>query len=142
MKINFDEIPEKDFGDYTPIPKGDYNVELVDVREGETVGGKNPGSRRWGLRFDVVDAGDYEGRVVWDNIVDVPGSAWRIKQVLRAAGFDVTGEFDTDELDWEEVIGTKFLVTVGIKRGTVNRETGEKYADSNKVVKFHAIDEE
>lgn len=136
MRIDFSTVETKTF---EPIPAGRYNVVVTDFKQGEASDrAKNPGAPTISWRLDVED-GDYEGRVVWENMTIVENSLWRLKSFLAACGFDVDGEIDFNPV---EVIGSRMVAKVGIQRARKDPETGAEYDARNTVKSFSQLPED
>ena len=86
-KIDFDKHEEP--SDYSPIPEGEYLVEVEKVEERST----NAGDEMWSLTFAVVE-GEYAGRKVWDNMVFSEAAMGRVKLICSRMGLSVKGEVD------------------------------------------------
>ena len=78
-----------------PIPAGWYDCEIVHSVEGVS----QAGNEKIELRWKVIQ-GQYEGRLVFDNLVFTESSLWRVKQALIALGFDAEykGAVNADDL--------------------------------------------
>jgi hypothetical protein len=153
MRIDFTGVEGQQTFD--PIPAGKYVVEVTDYREGHaSKEAKNPDAPTisWELTVESTLAGDtvihdrrsgkdvkVEGRKVWENMTIVENSFWRLKAMLEACGFDVSGEIDFDP---EEVLNQRMMVKVGIQRGRKNPETGEEYDPRNTIRSFHSLEDE
>ena len=85
MERDFSQINEEEGG--LVVPNGMYLCRIADVRERKA----RDGSPQWGLQLEAV-GGDYAGRTLaWDNITWSERGVFRIKKVLAALGFDVSG---------------------------------------------------
>jgi hypothetical protein len=150
IKIDFTDVEGQQT--FEPIPSGKYLVEVTDYREGTaSENAKNPGAPTisWELTVQSTLNGDetvvgsdgkdlkVEGRKVWENMTIVPASFWRLKALLAACGFDVSGEIDFEP---EEVLNSVLVAQVGIQKSRKNRETGEEYEPRNQVKSFHQVD--
>lgn len=93
MKIDFSSI--EDLESYVSVPDGTYACRIAEVREGVT----RDGSARWAVRLEVAE-GDHAGRTAaWDNLVWSERGLPRVKQVLAALGFDVSGTLELHPRD-------------------------------------------
>lgn len=115
---------------FEPIPKGTYTVEVVNVDERETKGGKNPGSPMLAWEFQVVDDEDYEGRKLWHNTVITEKSKGFLMGFLLA--FHDEEELRSPEftIDPDGYEGKRAIAVVGYG---VNPNTEEK---NNKIIKL------
>lgn len=151
MKIDFTNTEGQQT--FEPIPAGKYLVEVTDYRSGNASDkAKNPGADTisWELTVESTSTGEtvvtdrngkdikVEGRKVWENMTIVESSFWRLKALLEACGFDVSGEIDFDP---DEVLNSQLIVKVGIQKGRKNAETGEEYDPRNSVKSFHALED-
>lgn len=89
-KINFDDVPENDF---SPLPEDRYKLKCTDAELGVS---KN-GNDKIDCTFEVID-GDKKGRLVWNTFSLVPKAWFELKNFLEAAGEDVSGEFDAEDV--------------------------------------------
>lgn len=94
------EAVEQESVDFSPLPKGTYNVVLesvgdwkekilpsVDIKEKGTVVDtvKNYKMFNCNLKFKVLD-GDYAGRLLFHNITTHPNMPWSVSGFLYAMG--------------------------------------------------------
>lgn len=141
MAIKIDFTGQEGMKSFDPIPRGKYLVEVSDYREKETSeNANNPGMPLISWAFQILE-GEYENRIVWDNMAIIPpsektkGTLWRVKGLLEACGFDVPdGEIDFDP---EDVLGSVLKIRVSIEKGGTNEKTGEEYDDRNVVKGFY-----
>ncbi|MEZ6014769.1 MAG: hypothetical protein R3F49_06635 [Planctomycetota bacterium] len=100
MRQDFSSVPEMET-DLVTVPPGEYLCRVRDVRERHTKDGVNV---QWGLCLEVAE-GEHAGHLAaWDNLTFSERGLSRVKLVLRALGFDVSGVV---ELDAGELIGTE-----------------------------------
>lgn len=93
MKIDFSSI--EDLESYVSVPDGTYACRIAEVREGTT----RDGSARWAIRLEVAE-GDHAGRTAaWDALIWSERGLPRVKQVLAALGFDVSGTLELHPRD-------------------------------------------
>ena len=103
MQIDFTHI--NDDKNYTSVPEGFYLVSIAEVRTGMA----RDGSQRWNLRLDVLE-GEFAGRVAcFDNLTWSERGLLRVKLVLGALGFDVSG---TLNLEIEDLLHRQAKVEV------------------------------
>ena len=86
-KIDFSTID--DVNDFSPLPEGEYLCRLTDIEETTT----RQDDDQWKLRF-VVEAGEYSGRYIFDNLFFSPKALPRVKLICSRLGVDVAGELD------------------------------------------------
>jgi hypothetical protein len=90
IHIDFSQVEDVD--SFVTIPEGRYLCRVGEVREGET----KTGNLRWALRLEVAD-GELAGRTAaWDGLVWSKRGLGRVKHVLGALGFDVSGALDVE----------------------------------------------
>ena len=85
--IDFNTVD--DIQDFSPLPEGTYFCRLSQVEEATTQNGHD----MWKLRF-VVEAGDYQGRYIFDNMVFSEAALKRAKLICFRLGLDVSGELN------------------------------------------------
>jgi hypothetical protein len=103
MRLDFSEV--QDGESFVSIPEGVYLCRVDEVRTGLS----RDGSERWSFKLVVAD-GEYAGRVAaWDNLTWSERGVVRVKRVLAAFGYDVTGVV---ELDSHDLVGRKVRAQV------------------------------
>jgi len=103
MRYDIGQVEDKD--SFASVPEGIYECTVTEVR----VTTSRDGSERWSLRLVVAD-GEYAGRTAaWDSITWSERWVVRVKRVLEALGFDVSGEVD---LEASELKGLRARVQV------------------------------
>ena len=110
-KIDFSKID--DVNDFSPLPEGEYLCRLTDIEETTT----SQDDDQWKLRF-LVEAGEYSGRYIFDNLFFSPKAMPRVKLISSRMRVDVSGEVD---LQPEHLLDRQVLVTV-----TIGEYEGEK----------------
>lgn len=97
MNYDFSLVDDKD--SYVSVPPGIYTCRVAEIRPGYA----RDGSERWSLRLEVV-AGEYAGRTAaWDSLTWSDRGVVRVKRVLEALGFDVSGELEVDPSDLQDM---------------------------------------
>ncbi|KJU86015.1 protein containing DUF669 [Candidatus Magnetobacterium bavaricum] len=93
--IDLDFTDIEDINDFSPLPEGKYlcKVESVDIKQNKD------SNDMWSLKLKVIE-GEYGGRFIFDNMVFSANGIKRIKHILKAMGFDVSGKLklSTDKL--------------------------------------------
>jgi len=84
MKIDWDKIDDID--DYTPVEAGKYKVEVKEVIE-ET---SNDGDEYWRIKLEII-GGEYDGRIVTDNIFFTEKALPRAKIIWGSLGLETKG---------------------------------------------------
>ena len=129
-KIDFSTV--EDVQDFTPLPKGKYRCQLVEVEEATT----QSGYEMWKIRFEVTE-GEFNGRFIFDNLFFSDKGLKRTKLLCNRLGLDVSGELD---LTPDKIKGLACYVEVDV----------EEYEDSNGQTKprnvvpfagFHRVEE-
>lgn len=109
IHVDFSQVEDVD--SFVTIPEGRYLCRIGEVREGETRGG----DLRWALRLEVAE-GDLAGRTAaWDGLVWSLKGLGRVKHVLGALGFDVSGALD---LEAGNLLGCQALVEFFVEEWT------------------------
>jgi hypothetical protein len=126
MKIvrNYDDFDEQE--GYKLLPDGTYMFEISEKEDSES---KN-GDPMIKIVLRCIEEGDYEGSLVWDNIlipdVDSPSSKiiGRTKRFLHAIGEPFQGDFDVDTDNWiNKIVEAKISIGEfdGKKKNNVDR---------------------
>lgn len=115
-KIDFNDIPEND--DFNPIPEGKYLCRLEAIEEKST----KKGDEMWSLRLEVQD-GEYNGRVIFDNMVFSSAAMKRVKLICSRMGIDTSGEVDLSPADLQ---GRMVIVETVIEEYTANDGSQKK----------------
>jgi hypothetical protein len=101
MNYDFSEIAEGE--SFVSVPAGTHLCRVAEVRKGEA----RDGNERWSMRLEVCE-GDYAGRTAaWDSITWSPRGIHRVRRVLGALGFDVSGSV---ELEADDLVGLTALI--------------------------------
>jgi hypothetical protein len=96
MQFDFSRV--QDIDSFVSIPEGAYVCRVAEVRDGIA----RDGSPRWSLRLEVA-RGEYAGRTAgWDSLTWSERGIRRVKRVLEALGFDVSGSV---EMSPEDLVG-------------------------------------
>ncbi len=122
-KIDFSNVEDNDF---SPLPAGEYEVNLFDFEKKESSTGKP----MFKLTMKVAE-GEHEGRQIFTNLVITPKALWKVKEALEAFGKEVPKA--AIEVDFEELLGRRAVAVVG------HREyNGNIYDDVKKLKKSEA----
>lgn len=107
MTVSWDDLI-RDAGDaaktFEPIPEGDYDFEVVDVKAEMTKDGKK---KKYNMKAKVV-GGAHNGRFVWDNIVlttDNPNALGFFFRKMASMGLD-SEYFRTQRPTDEQIVAT------------------------------------
>ena len=96
MRYDFSRVDETE--SYITVPPGLYGCKITEVRPGFA----RDGSERWTFRLEVLD-GEYAGRMAaWDSLTWSDRGVLRVKKVLEAFGFDVSGELEITPRDLQD----------------------------------------
>ena len=162
IRINFTGVEGRKA--FFLIPNGRYIVEITDWTDEEVTGedSENKGARmiNWEFTVESTEDGEEEitsrvrdpktkksseetikvkGRRVFDRMVMVEGSYWRIKAFLDACWYNTDGEI---EMYPDQMMGDRFIAQIGQQPAKKNRKTGEQYNARNKVNDFFPLEEE
>jgi hypothetical protein len=101
MHFDFSEV--EDVETFISVPEGEHLCRVAEVREGVA----RDESPRWSLRLELA-TGECAGRTAgWDSITWSPRGVNRVKHVLEAFGFMVSGQLD---LQSAELLGRQARV--------------------------------
>jgi hypothetical protein len=141
LRVNLSEVEGSSFD---AIPSGRYPLNVFDgeIRTSESERAKHPGSQYIAWEF-TVDAGDFEGRHLWENTLldhadctcgdeeKFNKGLFKLKQLFSATGKWTDEQLDSDEFSFEidDVLGSKI-------NGQVRRTNSEEYGEGNSISKF------
>lgn len=117
-KVNFTQVPDSQ--NFSPMPEGNYLMEVTDVEEKTT---KN-GDVMFRMKLEVV-RGEYRSRCVFDNLTFNEKGMKRVKLVCNRLGIDTDQDIDLD-ITPEILIGRSALVTLTINDYEANDGTMKK----------------
>jgi hypothetical protein len=86
-RIDFDNVESP--SSFAPVPDGEYSVRVGDIEADFT----RAGDEMWKLRL-LIESGEHQGRILFDNLVFSPKAMPRVKLVCEACGLDTTGVVD------------------------------------------------
>ena len=89
-KINFGDVSDNEF---EALPEDRYTVECVDAKMGES----KTGNKKISAQFKVVD-GNYKNRRLFNDFSLVQKAWFNLKNYFVAAGIDISGEIEFDDL--------------------------------------------
>ncbi|MBC8550149.1 MAG: DUF669 domain-containing protein [Candidatus Brocadiales bacterium] len=89
-KINFGDVADNEFD---ALPEDRYTVEVVEAKMGES----KAGNQKITCQFKVTE-GDYENRRLFNDFSLVQKAWFNLKNYFTAAGVDISGEIDFDDL--------------------------------------------
>lgn len=121
MSFKHDYSRVKESGGFSPVPKGDYHLKIIEVREGTTKNG-DPNAN---IKLSIEG---YVGKNVWHNISFLPANspgAGISKHWLHSIGQPFEGDdVDVEPQDW---IGIVIFVSLDIEEyQNKNDETKQK----------------
>ena len=99
--------------DYSPIPAGNYNATIFDVKSEEVKSGANAGKPRFNVQFKITGP-DHENRRVFGLVpLYVANDFWKTQAFFSALGYDMkAGNFAVPEV--AELLGKAISVRVKI----------------------------
>ena len=106
VRQDFSEVQE----DMRMVPRGTYHCRVAEVRPGLTRN-QDP---MWAYRLEVVSGAEAGRTAAWDRLVWSERGMPRVKLVLEALGWDVSGVV---ELESEELEGREALVEIVEEEG-------------------------
>jgi hypothetical protein len=87
---------------FDPLPEGDYQLVITKIQKDvASERAKNPGAPMWRVIYDVEGT----NRKVFDNLVFVPKSFWKISSWWRALGHAIAAGQNVDSGEPEDHIG-------------------------------------
>ena len=104
-KIDFGKI--KDLDDFSPLPKGQYECRIFEVKEARTLAGE----AMFKLTL-AITRGEFKGRYIFDSLFFSKKGQRRLKHVCAALGLDVSGELDVSP---EVLVGRRCRVDVELE---------------------------
>lgn len=121
---------ERPAGDFTPLPNGDYTVQIIEAEMKDT----STGGEMLRLTLEVID-GPQPGRRVWENLNVVNRNADTEKYARRdlATIMSAIGQGPTNDLTL--LYGRPFKVT--LKTNPAREHNGKTYDASNGVKRYH-----
>jgi len=128
MKLDFTNAGE---GGFETLPKGKYNVIVVDVTE-KTSSNGNP---MMNVKTKVTE-GKYKNRNLFVNLVCTEKALFRVKAYLEACGIEVPKSML--EVDFDETIGKELTLEID-QRTYKDKEGNDKTSED--VKKFLPLEE-
>ena len=83
-KVDFDSVQA-----FVPVPDGEYKMRVVECVEKKSKAGND----MFKLTLEIID-GEFTGRKVWDNLVIMPSTMWRVKHACEELGLPIEGMVD------------------------------------------------
>jgi hypothetical protein len=97
---------------FDPVPEADYELTITDIREDEVgARSKNAGAPMWHVKYEIGET----GKKVFDNLVFVKNSFWKISNFWRALGREIIPGKQIDTGDPEDLIGARIKAHLGIR---------------------------
>ena len=130
----FDATQVEPQGDYTPIPPGDYTVQIVTSQMVET---SNRNGHMLKLELEILD-GEHAGRRLYDrlNLENPNRQAVEIAQRTLSAICHAIGKLSVQ--DSEELHMQPMTAVVAIKAPSTGRD-GKTYAASNEIKTYKVL---
>lgn len=148
-RINFKGTPQGE--GFTPIPQGEYLLQVDDVEEGIA---KSSGNPKLTVKCSIVD-GEYEGRKAFLNFSLAANAGFSLRGLVEAAipdKVEIAGTDETtergDELsevdfDSDDLIGSQFYATASIEEYNGNANNRWKnFRSTSEGPEGEALDEE
>jgi hypothetical protein len=99
--------------DYSPIPAGNYNATIFDVKAEEVRSGANAGKPRFNIQFKITGPEHANRRVFGLVPLYVANDFWKTQAFFSALGYDMkAGNFAVPEV--AELLGKAISVRVKI----------------------------
>jgi Protein of unknown function (DUF669) len=137
LKVNFAGVPDQT--KFEPVPAGIYTLLLDNVVDSEVSQGDNAGEPMFKLTWEIQSEDeDLQGKKVFDNLVLVQNSLWRLKAMMKAFGFEIDDSEGADdiEFEFEELLGKELQARLSVSAKQKDRKTGNEYPAKNKIAKF------
>jgi hypothetical protein len=142
------ESAQKRVGDMPtgePVPEGIYHLRCDKATLKEVKSGKNKGEPMVELMWTIFgpeDAEEFHGRKVFENPMLTGEGAFKMRQLLTAAGFDEDFILtDTDELMKIEIVGVVGIEKERAELDENNKPTGKIFEARNKIQKYRSMNE-
>lgn len=122
-------------GDFQPLPKGWYEVEIEDVDEVQVKSGKNEGKDMYKYKFKVI-GGDYDNRKLFTQACLWNEAIFTQRDIQKALGIPL-GKTENGKVafiiaDTDDLIGKELKVRVIVKDKFVKEgEEPDEDADGN-----------
>lgn len=165
IHVNFAGVgPRQERKAWHPLPAGKYIAEVTDYTKSKVTGGKaeNRGAPmyNWEFTLESLENGDetivanvrdpetqerveqemkIPGRRVFDNMVVVQSSYWRMRDFLDACGYDTTGSINFIP---SQMLGERLILELTPQREKKDRKTGDVYKARNRIVAFFPLEGE
>lgn len=100
-------------GSYEPIPAGNYDATIYEVKAESVKSGDNAGKPRFNIQFRISGP-EHENRRVFSLVpLYVANDFWKTKSFFSALGYDIAaGDFTVPEIN--ELLGKAIKVRVKI----------------------------
>lgn len=130
MRINLPKsLEDVQANSFEPVPPGTYTLEV------QTVENKISAQQKpyLNIKFKIVDDPEFANKIIFDKVSLAEEALWRLKQLSEATGFEITDEFDTEELQ-----GLTCEVVVVIEKGKPRDPSNpdDCYPDQNKIKEY------
>lgn len=108
LGFNVSEVPEDPM--FSPLPKGQYKVMIVD----DEVKTSNAGNELIALTIEVIE-GDFKGRKLWENLNLNCGNAVAVNMAMQTCKKIGEAIGNVNVQDTSEMLNKPLLIEVGIK---------------------------
>ena len=109
---------------FEALPEGDYELTISRINEEScSERTKNPGAAMWRITYDVGET----NRKVFDNIVFVKSSFWRISNWWRALGYEVVPGQSIDTGETTDHIGKSLKAHLTIREFNGDKQNDVAY---------------
>lgn len=134
--INASDLPEDTGSDFSPVPPGEYSVNIKDAELKAT----NDGTGQYiKLRLDIIGP-THAGRVIFSNI-NIRNKSQQAESIGRAQLGAIMKALGMATLqDTDQLIGGQLSVKVAIREARTDQATGKTYEASNEVKGYKALD--
>lgn len=105
--------------DFSPIPVGEYDAEVVECKTDKVKSGENAGKPKLVFQFKLV-GGEHEGRRFFKHIsVATEGGQGILKDLLKAIGEDVSGNLTVRPSTY---VGRRCIIKVQFQKGSTEQQ--------------------
>lgn len=122
IAMDFSDAPE-----LTPVPSGDYSLEVVNIQVVASKGPKTAGQPMLKMHYKVI-GGEFDNRRIFENLLPQGAAAWKWRQFLIGVyGKEIAGEvIEENDLDTDDLLGLAFEAVVTVEvRPVEDGGTGE-----------------
>jgi hypothetical protein len=139
-RFNFAGV--EDQKDFSPVPAGDYTLELTGWKLGKVKNGDNKGASmytwEWSVAEDDDNPEETHNRKIFDQMPIMKTTMWRLKAMLSAFGFEVPDDDAAEDVEFEEdeLLGRTLRARLSIQPESKSDDGTRTYPAKNRINKF------